>query len=48
MQAEADVRAAAADAATKAAEIILRGQMVGNGGDAAFSSGLQEVRAKLN
>jgi F-type H+-transporting ATPase subunit b len=47
-QAEAEVRAAAAEAATKAAETILRGQMAGGAGDAAFASGLSEVRAKLN
>lgn len=47
-QAEAEVRAAAAEAATKAAETILRGQMAGQAGDAAFASGLNEVRAKLN
>lgn len=48
VQAEADVRAAAADAATKAAEIILRSQMGGTAGATAFASGLQEVKAKLN
>ncbi len=47
-QAEAEVRAAAAEAATKAAEVILRSQMGGRAGEAAFSSGLQEVKAKLN
>ena len=47
-QAEAEARAAAAEAATKAAETILRGQMAGQAGDAAFASGLNEVRAKLN
>jgi len=48
IQAEAEVRAAAAEAATRAAEIILRSQMGGKAGDAAFSTGLQEVKAKLN
>lgn len=48
VQAEAEVRAAAAEAATKAAETILRSQMGGKAGEAAFSSGLQEVKAKLN
>lgn len=48
MQAEADVRAAAAEAATRAAETILRGQMGGEAGNAAFSTGLQEVKARLN
>lgn len=48
VQAEADVRAAAAEAATRAAETILRSQMGGKAGDAAFASGLQEVKAKLN
>ncbi|MFN3673693.1 MAG: ATP F0F1 synthase subunit B [Bosea sp. (in: a-proteobacteria)] len=48
MQAAADVRAAAADAAARAAETILRTQMAGQAGAAAFASGLQEVKAKLN
>ncbi|KQU54215.1 ATP F0F1 synthase subunit B [Bosea sp. Leaf344] len=48
MQAAADVRAAAAEAATRAAETILRTQMAGQAGDAAFATGLQEVKAKLN
>jgi F-type H+-transporting ATPase subunit b len=48
IQAEAEVRAAAAEAATRAAEAILRGQMAGKAGEAAFSTGLQEVKAKLN
>lgn len=47
-QAEADVRAAAADAATRAAEVILRGQVGGKTGDALFAAGLNEVKAKLN
>lgn len=48
VQAEAEVRAAAAEAATHAAETILRGQMSGKAGDAAFAAGLLEVKAKLN
>jgi F-type H+-transporting ATPase subunit b len=48
IQAEAEVRAAAAEAATRAAETILRGQMSGKAGEAAFATGLQEVKAKLN
>lgn len=48
VQAEAEVRAAAADAATRAAETILRSQMSGKAGDAAFAAGLLEVKAKLN
>lgn len=47
-QAEGEVRAAAAEAATRAAETILRSQMAGTAGEAAFASGLQEVKAKLN
>jgi F-type H+-transporting ATPase subunit b len=47
-QAEAEVRAAAAEAATRAAETILRSQMGGKAGEAAFTAGLQEVKAKLN
>jgi F-type H+-transporting ATPase subunit b len=48
VQATAEVRAAAADAAVKAAESILRNRMHGGGGDALVSQGLAEVRAKLN
>jgi F-type H+-transporting ATPase subunit b len=47
-QAEAEVRAAAAEAATRAAEVIIRGQVEGKAGDALFAAGLQEVKAKLN
>lgn len=47
-QAEAEVRAAAAEAATKAAESILRTQMAGKGGDAAFAAGLQDIKSRLN
>ncbi|MET3893475.1 F-type H+-transporting ATPase subunit b [Bosea sp. OAE506] len=47
-QAEAEVRAAAAEAATKAAELIIRSQVGGSTGDALFAAGLGEVKAKLN
>lgn len=47
-QAEAEVRTAAAEAATRAAELILRGQMGGKANEALFAAGLQEVKAKLN
>lgn len=47
-QAEVEVRAAAADAATKAAEIIIRAQVGGKTGEALFAAGLTEVKAKLN
>ena len=47
-QAEAEVRAAAAEAATRAAEVIIRSQVGGKTGETLFSAGLQEVKAKLN
>ena len=47
-QAEAEVRAAAAEAATRAAEVIIRAQVGGKAGDALFAAGLSEVKAKLN
>lgn len=47
-QAEAEVRAAAAEAATAAAEAIIRAQVAGKTGDSLFAAGLQEVKAKLN
>ena len=47
-QAEAEVRAAAAEAATRAAEVIIRAQVGGKTGDALFAAGLSEVKAKLN
>ncbi|PTM39007.1 ATP F0F1 synthase subunit B [Bosea sp. 124] len=47
-QAEAEVRAAAAEAATRAAEVIIRAQVGGKTGDALFAAGLQEVKTKLN
>jgi F-type H+-transporting ATPase subunit b len=46
-QATADVRAAAADAAVKASELILRSR-VASDGEGLLAKGLQEVRAKLN
>ncbi len=48
VQATAEVRAAAAEAAVKAAEGILRNRVHGGSGDALVSQGLAEVRAKLN
>lgn len=48
IQAAAEVRAAAADAATRAAEIILRDEMAGKGGDTVFATGLKDIKAKLN
>jgi F-type H+-transporting ATPase subunit b len=47
-QAEAEVRAAAAEAATQAAEAIIRSQVGGKTGDALFAAGLNEIKAKLN
>lgn len=47
-QAEAEVRAAAAEAATQAAEAIIRSQIGGKTGDTLFATGLNEVKAKLN
>lgn len=47
-QAMNDVRAAAAEAATRAAEVVLRQQMSGKGGLDALDAGLRDVRAKLN
>jgi F-type H+-transporting ATPase subunit b len=47
-QAEAEVRAAAAEAATKAAEVIIRAQVGGKTGETLFAAGLSEVKAKLN
>jgi F-type H+-transporting ATPase subunit b len=46
-QATAEVRAAAADAAVKASEQILRGR-VATDGESLLVKGLQDVRAKLN
>jgi F-type H+-transporting ATPase subunit b len=46
--ASADVRAAAAEAAVKAAETILRGQSKGKVADDLIAAGLRDVRARLN
>lgn len=48
VQAEAEVRAAAAEAATRAAEVILRSQMAGKAEETLFAAGLGEVTSKLN
>jgi F-type H+-transporting ATPase subunit b len=47
-QASADVRAAAADAATRAAEQVLRGQMAGPAGATMLSRSLDDIKGKLN
>lgn len=47
-QATSEVRAAVADAATLAAEAILRGQVAGKAGADLIASGLNDVRSKLN
>jgi F-type H+-transporting ATPase subunit b len=47
-QALADVRAAAADAAIRASEIVLRDSMKGQGGTELLAKGVAEVKAKLN
>lgn len=47
-QASADVRTAAADAATRAAEQVLRGQMTGKAGAELLAKSLGDVKAKLN
>ena len=46
--ATSEVRAAAADAAIRAAEIILKGQMAGEAANAMLTAGLADVKAKLN
>jgi F-type H+-transporting ATPase subunit b len=46
--ASAEVRAAAADAAIRAAETILRGKTAGAGGDDLLAKGLADVKARLN
>jgi F-type H+-transporting ATPase subunit b len=46
--ASAEVRAAAADAAIRAAETILRVQSKGKLADSLIASGLKEVKARLN
>ncbi|KFC75259.1 F-type ATPase subunit b 1 [Bosea sp. LC85] len=48
MEATAEVRAAAAEAATLAAEGILRSQMGGKAGESLFATGLKEIKSKLN
>lgn len=47
-QATADVRAAAAEAAVRASEAILRREATGATGESLVAQGLSEVRAKLN
>jgi F-type H+-transporting ATPase subunit b len=46
--ATAEVRAAAADAAVRAAETIIRSQVSGKAGDDLIAAGLKDVRARLN
>ncbi len=46
-QARADVQAAAADVAIRAAEMILAKQTTGEAGDTLVADGIREVRAKL-
>lgn len=48
IQAVAEVRAAAAETATRAAETILRSQMAGKVGETLFTDGLKEIKTKLN
>ncbi len=48
VQATAEVRAAAADAAVSASETILRNAVKSGGGDALLTQGLADVRARLN
>lgn len=48
VQAEAEVRAAAAEAATRAAETVLRNQVGGKTGETLFAAGLKEIKTKLN
>lgn len=47
-QALADVKAAAADAAVKAAEVLLAANVVGDTADRILSSAVSEVKSKLN
>jgi F-type H+-transporting ATPase subunit b len=42
------VRAAAADAAARAAEQVLRGQMTGKAGADMLSKSLNDIKGKLN
>jgi F-type H+-transporting ATPase subunit b len=46
--ATAEVRAAAADAAIRAAEVVLRGQATGKVADTLIAAGLKDVKARLN
>jgi F-type H+-transporting ATPase subunit b len=48
VQAATEVRAAAADAAARAAETVLRGQMAGKAGASLLDKSLGEIKAKLN
>ncbi len=48
LSATAEVKAAAADAAIKAAEVILRQQAIGKTADDLISAGLSEVKQRLN
>lgn len=47
-QATAEVRAAAADAAVRASEVILRRDVAGGAADSLVEQGLKEIRGKLN
>ncbi|HEY9216068.1 MAG TPA: ATP F0F1 synthase subunit B, partial [Ancylobacter sp.] len=47
-QAIADVRAAAADAAVKAAEVLLAANVVGETADRVLNEAVSDVKAKLN
>ena len=47
-QAAAEVRAAAADAAVRASEVVLRGQLAGAAAEALVAKGLADVKRKLN
>ena len=47
-QAAHDVRAAAADHAAKAAEVVLRDQMQGSGGAGLVAREIASVRSRLN
>jgi F-type H+-transporting ATPase subunit b len=47
-QATAEVRAAAADAAVRASEDILRKQVASGAGNTLLEQGLKDIRAKLN
>lgn len=47
-QATSEVRASAVDAAVKAAEIVLRAQVSGAGGDAFIVKGIDDVKRLMN